>query len=156
MSLLSLVYPFMLFGLLAAVIVLTVRRRTPTRTIMIVLAVTLLAYVLVIVVPFFAYGLHLQDFDAVRRGAFDPKGYPLFSGAFADGLLHVIALVIIPLAPVVGLLAGMRLINETRANWTRMQPGVRAMTAIVVVMGFVLIGFMFTPLGYTISVWHFD
>lgn len=79
----------------ATILIVALRRRSRPRTIVWLLALVLLSYLAIVLLPFFAYGMHLQDPVQVAGGSFDPKGYPLFrSGTLMGEALHFVALLI--------------------------------------------------------------
>ncbi len=142
--------------LLIGIVFAALNRRTSRRSILIALGVTLTANLLLIILPFFAYGLHQQNLAQVTGGSFDPKGYLIFSDAFAGGWLHFIALVLLPLTPVLLVAMGIRLIGDLRQNWRQLQATTRTFAVSSVLLSSALMAFLATPLGRAIVVWHFD
>ncbi len=143
--------------LLSAVFILVFKRRARARYFVILLTAFFVVFLLLIVVPFFAYGLHLEDPALVSRGAFDPKGYPLFNGTTEIGCwLHLGALLLITTAPVAVVALGGRLLLEMRQHAHEWRGTLHVMTITAVLMSTALLAFYFTPLGRVITAWHAD
>lgn len=112
---------------------------------------------LLTIVPFFMYGLHLQPSSAVALGAYDPKSFPPFAGNtplsivvywFAILLLVFVPLWAVPLSLV------------TASITLRFRPQISARlqyTALLAVLaGAGLTLFSFTSLGRLLLVWLLD
>lgn len=143
--------------LLLAVFILVFKRHTRARYFVILLTAFCVVFLSLIVAPFFAYGLHLEDPALVSMGQFDPKGYPLFNGTTEIGCwLHLGALLLITTAPVAVIALGGRLVLEMRHHAHEWQGTFRAITITTVLMSAALIAFYYSPLGRVITAWHAD
>jgi hypothetical protein len=151
----SFLYSVTLTLLFMLTVIAAINRRTSHRLILITLSGLVLVYLTLVIVPFFAYGLHHESLTAVRGGSFDPKDYPLFNGDVGTWL-HLLALLLLPLTPLVIVALGIRLVNHLRVNWSQLQKTVRISTLSMLLLSVALLAFMATPLGRTIYVWHFD
>ncbi len=130
------------------------------RTARVLIAALLLVmglYLLLVVAPFFAYGLHLQDAAQVAGGAFDPKGYPLFQGSGASGnWLNVLAILSFIALPVVTIGAGGLLIVSLHRAWPRLGRQARIVISMVLALAAILMLVYFSPLGRLIGAWLVD
>lgn len=143
--------------LVASVVFMALHRRTRSRHITALLSVTAVAYMLVIILPFFAYGLHLEDPARVAGGVFDPKGYPLFSSESNIGSwLHFIALLLLLVTPVAIVALGIRLAVSVKRHWRGWQTASRTGALTVLLVSAALFSFMWTPFGRVILAWHLD
>lgn len=126
------------------------------RAVLIASGMTLIVNLLLIILPFFAYGLHQENLTHVTSGYFDPKGYAIFSDAFAGGWLHILALIALPLTPILAVALGLWLVGDLKRNWHRLQATTRSLAVSAVVLSTALVAFLATPLGRAIVIWHFD
>lgn len=121
------------------------------------LLLTMGLYALLVVAPFFAYGLHLQDAAQVAGGMFDPKGFPLFQGSGASGnWLNALALVSLIALPVGAVGAGGLLIVSLRRAWPRLGRQARIVASMVLGLAAILMLVYFSPLGRLIGTWLVD
>lgn len=126
------------------------------RVISIGVVVGLVLYVALVVAPFFSYQLHLQEASAVASGAFDPKGYPLYStGGFGImiSLLAIVATLLTPIGlPAAALLMSVPLVHGWR-QFSRVQRRV-SVGVILLMVGWLV--FTLSPLGRLILTWFLD
>jgi hypothetical protein len=115
------------------------------------------AYVLLVVMPFFALGLHQQPVEAVRYGAFDPKGYGFYSG---DGIYPSLLLMLTGLMMLVGpiwevIWGGVLFLSlwKYRSHFGNKQ---RLLAGLALVASISVITFMFSPSGRLIFAWYLD
>jgi hypothetical protein len=112
-----------------------------------------LIYVLLIVLPFYVYGLHLLP--NADGGLYDPKGMPLYSGGFGSSLrlIAILTMVLFPLTCVsfggIGLLTLLR-------RWQALSRWERYMGIIVLSASVALLLFTVSPMGRVIGRWFMD
>jgi hypothetical protein len=141
--------------LIAAIAFVAINRRISKRVLIVVLGITVLINLLLVIAPFFAYGLHSQNPEIVRSGAFDPKGFALFNGEIGSWL-HMFVLICVPLTLVVIVAFGINLSFWLARNWSQIRITIRFYTAGMLLLNVALLAFLFSPLGRTIITWHFD
>ncbi|MBX3064002.1 MAG: hypothetical protein KF726_13565 [Anaerolineae bacterium] len=118
-----------------------------------VIGISLLLYFSLIIIPFFAYGLHLQPSSAVAGGGFDPKDLPLYQGSIGALLrvLGIIGLLALPLIAVFApILALPKLIHRPLAL-------LRHRSVIIALLVYaVALLFYFSQYGWVIRQWYLD
>lgn len=123
------------------------------RRIAVILAVIACAYLLCVAAPFFYYGLHLERWELVVGGFFDPKGYwPYEHG----DLIYGLATLSVVLMPVIGAVMSVRLALATLVRWPMMDSRRRIIGGALLALAVALVVFPFTPLGRTLFVWLLD
>ncbi len=112
-------------------------------------------YLTLIILPFFAYGLHLEDPGWVGGGSFDPKGLAIFANPVGCWL-RLLGITTLVLLPVWNTFFGLRLLFSLGWNWLRLLPGQRRLGFMAIVIGAALVGFIFSPAGRLIMRWYMD
>lgn len=112
------------------------------------LLLTVILYLLLVILPFFAYGLHLQPAIEVAHGSFDPKDYPLYASGvtffvITCGYLWLVA---------AGIILGFTLIRY----WRRLPVRQRRFGMIAVFASASLLVFIGTPTVRLILQWLMD
>ncbi len=112
---------------------------------------------LLVVVPYFALGLHLQPTENVIGGQFDPKGFSLYLGDSGTGnIFYLLTILVMMFAPVVGIalsiFCGVWLVRR----WGKLNLRQYLIGGAAMLMGISLILFLLSPLGRVIYTWMFD
>lgn len=115
------------------------------------LLLTITLYALLIILPFYAYGLHLQPTVLVANGAFDPKGYPLYASPIGYAASFVTAWGYLWL-----IAAGIILAFTLVRYWPRLRISQRRLGTFVVIASAALLVFIGTPPGRLILQWLLD
>ncbi|MBZ0288874.1 MAG: hypothetical protein K8I30_14755 [Anaerolineae bacterium] len=115
------------------------------------------AYVLLLVMPFFALGLHQQPVEAVRYGAFDPKGYGFYSGdgTYPNSLLILTGLMML-VGPIWEVIWGGVLFLSLWKYRPHFSSRQRLLAGLALVASTSVVAFMFSPLGRLIFAWYLD
>lgn len=107
------------------------------------------------IIPFFAYGIHMQPINRIFDGAFDPKFYPLYSGAIGEPL-HFVVLLFILFAPVYGAVTSILLCWWLTRNRITLNSVQRIVSLVALTAAGSLILFCLTPLGRAFYMWMGD
>jgi hypothetical protein len=140
----------------ATIVIVALRGHRTPRTVVVLLAAFVLGFAVIVVLPFYAYGMHLQDPVQVAGGAFDPRGFPLFSSESVVGnIMHFAALLLFPLTPIAIIALGLRSLVSL---WQRRVAARswQALAASLVVVSVLLFAYLWTPAGKVLLAWHFD
>ncbi len=127
------------------------------RLCMIASLVGILIYVLLVVAPFFVYGIHQQPHNQIIGGRFDPKGYWPFDYRTSIGeFLNVLAIMVMITSPIwsvgFGLIFGVGFVRLWGWRFTAQ----RRLITLCWFLNIAVLGFTFTPLGRLILAWHMD
>jgi hypothetical protein len=121
------------------------------------LIVVLVLYVGLVILPFFAYGLHLQSPSDIYGGSFDPQGFPLYDYRSNLGsLIRIVSVIVVVTAPIWMLGFGSVLTLTLARNWARLEQNQRRLAMLVLLAGTGVTVFTLSPLGRLILVWFFD
>lgn len=112
-------------------------------------------YLTLIILPFLAYGLHLENPDWVGGGSFDPKDFPIFSSP-TTAWLRLIGILTLALFPVWNTFFGLRLAFSMGRNWRHLSVAQRRFAVITLSLGVALMAFIFSPAGRLIMRWYGD
>jgi hypothetical protein len=115
-----------------------------------------MAYLVLVALPFFVFGLHLQPEKMVRGGAFDPKGYLFYGDRGSGNPLLVITYFITLVSPVWQFIFGVSLIITLTRYWRLMLPWQRFTSMLTLITSIGVIGFTFSPIGHLIMTWWLD
>lgn len=127
------------------------------RLCLLTLMVVLVLYLALVILPFFAYGLHLQPAHLIVGGNFDPKDLPLFDYRSDLGsFIRIVAVIVVATAPVWALGFGGVLTVTLLRGWKRLTVNQRRLTILVLLAGAGLTIFTLSPLGRLMLVWFFD
>jgi hypothetical protein len=113
-------------------------------------------YFLLIVLPFFIFGLHLQTPDDIRRGLFPPGDYPIYHfDSPLGGVLRLVSFCIMVFAPLGEILFGCVLVLSfaRRRIQLTIREGISGWLAAIVSIGLLL--FTISPLGNLVTIWWF-
>jgi hypothetical protein len=113
-------------------------------------------YVLLVIFPFFALGLHLQPENMVRGGMFDPKGYAMYGDGTYGNILSLATIVVLLIAPIWELVFGGALVVTLGRYWPFFPPRQRLIGLVAMLVSVGVTGFIFSPLGRLIMVWRMD
>jgi hypothetical protein len=109
------------------------------------------------IVPFFAYGLHLEGPMQVAGGTFDPKNYPLFDyHSVLGSVTHAVALSAFATIPVWAIPCSAVLIFSLIRFRLQLSSRVQVVVWATVILGVGLSLFYFTPFGHLLLTWHAD
>lgn len=117
------------------------------------LSVTALLYALLVIMPFYGYGLHQQP--AVVSGTFDPKGLPLFSSGLGS-LLLATAFAALLLFPMIYVALGSLSLAILLRQWQSITRRARLLGITLLCICSALMVFEFSPPGYLIWQWLLD
>ena len=127
------------------------------RLCLLTLMAVLVLYVALVILPFFAYGLHLQPAHLVAGGSFDPKDFPLFNYRSTSGsLMRMVAVIVVATSPIWLLGFGGVLTVTLARGWKRLTVNQRRLTIIVLLAGAGMTLFTLSPLGRLMLIWFFD
>lgn len=112
-------------------------------------------FALLVILPFFVFGLHLQPGNLVSQGMFDPKGYPLYSTNLGSILL-MLTYVVMLTAPVWGLTLSLASALTLRKQWIDLRLNQRIVGATAILAGTALLLFPLSPLGRIVYLWLLD
>lgn len=115
------------------------------------LLLTAVIYILLIILPFYVYGLHQQPVELVRGGNFDPKGYPLYASALGWAAFVVLVCGSIWMAG-----GGLALASVLARKGRHLPTGQRLLGAAAVFASASTLVFMISPWGWLIVVWLMD
>jgi len=119
------------------------------------LVILVAAFIWTIVVPFYAYGLHLEPSDSVAGGGFDPKGFPIYNSEIGC-LLRLFSILVLMIAPlwisIFGSLLGFTVVRF----WAVLDIQQRRYGLAATSLGFGLLAFSFSPYGRVILGWFMD
>jgi hypothetical protein len=113
-------------------------------------------YFLLIVLPFFIFGLHLQPPDDIRRGLFPPGDYSIYHfDSPLGGVLRLVSFCVMFFAPLGEILFGGVLVLSfaRRRIQLTVREGVGGWLAAMISIGLLL--FTISPLGNLITIWWF-
>lgn len=127
------------------------------RLCLITLFIVLVLYLGLVILPFFAYGLHLQPAHLIVGGSFDPKDLPLYDYRSNLGsLIRIVSVIVVATVPIWALGFGGVLTVTLVRNWARLGQNQRRLAAFVLLAGLCLTVFTLSPLGRLMLVWFFD
>lgn len=119
----------------------------------IVIGVSLLLYLSLIILPFFAYGLHLQPSSAVAGGGFDPKDLPLYQGSIGS-LLRILGIIGLLSLPLIGIIAPILALPQLVRHPLQL---LRQRSVIVTLLIYAIsLLFYFSQYGWVIRQWYMD
>lgn len=111
------------------------------------------AFSLCIVLPFFAFGLHLEPAAQVAGGAYDPKGYHFYDFGQLSRLAGLLLILAIPFwATTSGAIVTFLLFG----HWSRWQPSWRRISAIAFVVSISFHLFLLSDIGRVVVAWYLD
>lgn len=112
---------------------------------------------LLVVVPYFALGLHLQPIGSVMGGQFDPKGFsPYLSGSPAGDIFYLLTILVMMFAPIIGIALSIFCGVWLARRWGKLNLKQYLMGGAAMLMGASLLLFLLSPLGRVIYLWMFD
>jgi hypothetical protein len=104
-------------------------------------------YLTLIILPFFAYGLHLEDPN--------PKYFPIFCTPLG-AWLRFAGVYTLALFPVWNTFFGLRLLFSAGRNWRRWVKGQRRLVLGTLAASTALMAFIFSPAGQLMMKWYMD
>lgn len=118
---------------------------------------SIVIYVLLVVAPFFIYGIHQQPHNQIIGGRFDPKGYWLFDYQTTIGsFLNILAVSVMVTSPIwsvgFGLIFGIGFVRL----WGWQFATQHRLITLCLLLNIGVLWFTFTPLGRLILAWHMD
>lgn len=124
---------------------------------MIASLISISIYVLLVIAPFFLYGIHQQPHNQIIGGRFDPKGYWLFDYRTTLGnLMNILAILVMATSPIwsaaFSFLFGVGFVRL----WGWQFAAQRRLVTVCWLLNIAVLGFIFTPLGRLIIAWHMD
>jgi len=115
------------------------------------------AFVALLIVPFYAYGLHLQPAAYVMGGSFDPKGFPLYDpGTLIGAAVHMLAVLAIVITPVWTAGFGTLLAFTMGRYWFIFAARQRRLGLLAVALSAGLFVLFFSPPGRMLLAWFMD
>lgn len=125
---------------------------SPIRLLLNILSLFCLTEIVLVIVPFFANGIHLADANQVYLGYYDPKGYFPYSASglllVAISLVHTLRLLTIPFIGLVSVLMMQRSQYLDRR--------LLVTYVLVVAVAALIIGFFSTATGNLATLWLYD
>lgn len=121
-----------------------------------IICVSLVPYLAFVVLPFFAYGIHLLPSNLVAGGVFDPKGYPIYTDAVFGAPLRLITLIALPITPALVIAFGGFLLMSLPRGLKRLTRAERVAGVLVISASLAFVVMAFSPLGMLIMRWHMD
>lgn len=119
------------------------------------LIVVVAAFVWLIFVPFYAYGLHLKPAAMVAGGNFDPKGFPVYYSTIGC-YIRLLSMIVALLTPLwiagFGSLLGITLVRY----WVVIPARQRAYSLVALSLASGLMVFLSSPVGRVIVSWFWD
>lgn len=115
-----------------------------------------IVYTLLVVLPFFALGLHLQPENMVRGGVFDPKGYRMYGDGTYASILMMLTYIVMLLGPIWQMVFGGSLFITMARFWPFFPPRQHRIGLLAIFVSIGAIGFIFSPLGRLIMTWWLD
>jgi hypothetical protein len=114
-------------------------------------------FMLMVVLPFFALGLHTQTSMEVISGSFGPEAFPLYSsGLLNPNPLPRLGPLVLLAAPVWGVVFGVSTLFLLLWLWGRLSPQWRVMGLVAVLVGIAPLIFLLLPVGSNTSLWWFN
>ena len=121
------------------------------------LFIAFIAFALLVVLPFFALGLHVQPALVVAFGALGPEAFPLYSANFMNpNPLPMLAIWVMLGAPIWGAIFGGSLLLMLGKFWGRLSYRYRLTGILAVLAGATPILFLFLPIGRILFGWWMD
>lgn len=119
------------------------------------LIVVVAAFVWLIFVPFYAYGLHLKPASMVAGGNFDPKDFPVYNSTIGC-YVRLLSMIVALLTPLwiagFGSLLSITLVRY----WVVIAERQRVYSLVALSLAFGLLVFLFSPAGRVIMSWFMD
>jgi hypothetical protein len=114
-------------------------------------------YGLLVVLPFFALGLHLEPANAVRGGMFDPKGYAFYSSdqTYPNPLL-ILTILVMLVTPIWTVIWGSVAALTLGKYWRLLRGNQRFLGGLALLASVSLIAFVFSPFGRLVMTWLID
>jgi hypothetical protein len=121
------------------------------------LIVGFVLYCLLILAPFFYYGLNELSWNTLISGLYDPKGYLPFAlnGMVGDGL-QLLGIIVVILWPPTIVAMGAVLALTLRRHWGQLNQKQRYLGSAALFMAAFLLSMALSPIGRTLTVWFLD
>ena len=113
------------------------------------------AFGVLIILPFFAFGLNHEPPQFVVGGAYDPKGFPFFQTT-VGGLARLAGMFTLAFAPFWVAIFGIIFLFGALVAWRRWNREHRAVALVSLAASLMMLLFIFSEVGQVITRWYAD